>query len=165
MIRLWCFIAAKRTQPSLAAARPNLHTVTKLYCDIVVILKQIIYRPWQPNNKQSNLVAYTARICFCINLPLIIDMKINHFLQITLHYLLGETVFKFHCHFSFHQRLGGVQDSDHSIYEMIKKKMKKWTEKKFCDGFVFYFALALHSSSGWNTICIGERIKIIYEYI
>lgn len=44
----------------------------------------------------------------------------------------------------------------------MKKKNK---QKNFCDGFVFYFALALHSSSGWNTICIGERIKIIYEYI
>lgn len=52
------------------------------------------------------------------------------FLQITLHYLLGETVFKFCCRFSFPQRLGGVQDSDHSIYEMIQKKTKNKQTKK-----------------------------------
>lgn len=50
-------------------------------------------------------------------------------MQITLHYLLGETV-KFCCRFSFSQRLGGVQDSDHSIYEMTKKRRKKANNKK-----------------------------------
>lgn len=58
-------------------------------------------------------------------------MKINFCFQITLHALLGEDVFKFNCRFSFPQRLGGVQDSDHSIYEMIQKKMKnKQTKNK-----------------------------------
>lgn len=32
--------------------------------------------------------------------------------------LEGETAFKFQCHFSFLQRLGGVQDFNHNIYEM-----------------------------------------------
>lgn len=49
-----------------------------------------------------------------------------------------------------------------------KKKVKK-REKKiviiYFFKFIFNFALALHSSSGWDTICIGERTKIIYEYI
>lgn len=35
----------------------------------------------------------------------------------------GETAFKFHCHFSFPQRLGGVQDFNHDIYEMEKKRL------------------------------------------
>lgn len=63
-------------------------------------------------------------------------------MKITLHYLLGETVFKFCCRFSFPQRLGGVQDSDHSIYEMIKKKKKdekNQTKKKSV--MVLYFIL------------------------
>lgn len=75
-------------------------------------------------------------------------MKINFCFQITLHALLGEDVFKFNCRFSFPQRLGGVQDSDHSIYEMIQKKDEKQTNKKqkkknkLCDFFFFpYFVL------------------------
>lgn len=59
-------------------------------------------------------------------------------MQITLHYLLGETV-KFCCRFSFPQRLGGVQDSDHSIYEMIKKEEKSKQKKKSV--MVLYFIL------------------------
>lgn len=82
-------------------------------------------------------------------------MKINFCFQITLHALLGEDVFKFNCRFSFPQRLGGVQDSDHSIYEMIQKKMKNKQTKnktKKTNSVIFFsvfcFALALHSSSG-----------------
>lgn len=55
-----------------------------------------------------------------------------------------------------------------TIYMKWKKKktVKKQTnKKKSVMVFVFYFALVLHNSSGWNTICIGERIKIIYKYI
>lgn len=76
-------------------------------------------------------------------------MKINFFvlfcffLQITLHYLEGETVFKFYCCFSFPQRLGGVQDSDHSIYEMIKKRRKKKQTKKISVMVLYFFLFFL----------------------
>lgn len=98
-------------------------------------------------------------------------MKINFCFQITLHALLGEDVFKFNCRFSFPQRLGGVQDSDHSIYEMIQKKDEKQTNKKqnkknkLCDFFFSVFCFCLGSSQLFRLKYIGERIKIIYEYI
>lgn len=58
---------------------------------------------------------------------------------------LGETLFKLHCCFSFPQCLGGVQDSDHSIYEMIQKKRRKNKQKKN-SVIVFVFLFCLGSS-------------------
>ena len=55
-----------------------------------------------------------------------------------------------------------VQESDHNIFKMVQKNEDR---KDICGVLYFLFALALHSSSGWNTICIGERIEIIYDYI
>lgn len=73
MVTIWMLVP-------LATAAPNIHMVFKeLYCIIVVIYTWAIYRPCQQDDRHSNLVAHTARICFCINLPLIIDMKINVF--------------------------------------------------------------------------------------
>lgn len=67
-------------QLSLTTAAPNSHIYKELRCNIIAVDTWIIYRPCCLDNRHSNLVAHTARISFCINLPFIIDMKINFFL-------------------------------------------------------------------------------------
>lgn len=67
-------------------------------------------------------------------------MKTNIFANNTS-LLFRETVFKFCCRFSFPQCLGGVQDSDHSIYEMLKKKDEKTNKQTKKYVMVLYFIL------------------------
>lgn len=68
-------------QPRCSSHWPQHHHTffEEPYCKVVVIYIWIIYRPCCLDNRHLNLVAHTARIVFCINLNLIIDMKITIF--------------------------------------------------------------------------------------